>query len=141
MDGPAQAGAPAALARLGVTAGQVVQELGWDDDTDEELRSAIEGVSGTPLEDEGYGDGADVVLLWHRAEDGDLVDTLVDALTNLVDRGLLLLATPRAGQDGHVEPSDIEDAALSAGLHVAGGANLSRSWALARLVAPRGQRR
>jgi len=129
------------LSKLGFTPGQVVQELGWDDDVDEALRAGVEQVVGSALEDEGYADGADGVLVWFRSFDGDLVDVLVDALTNLVDRGYLVLATPRADQDGHVEPSEIEDAAVAAGLHPSGVANLSREWTVQRLVAPRSQRR
>lgn len=129
------------LSKLGFTPGQVVQELGWDDDVDEALRAGVEQVVGSALEDESYADGADGVLVWFRSYDGDLVDVLVDALTNLVDRGCLVLATPRADQDGHVEPSEIEDAAVAAGLHPSGVANLSRGWTVQRLVAPRSQRR
>lgn len=129
------------LGKLGFAAGQIVQELGWDEDCDDAVRTAVEAVIGSRLEDESYADGADGVLLWFRDEDGDLVDVLVDALTNLVDRGFLVLATPRAGQPGQVEASDIEDAALTAGLHPAGTVNISRTWSLVRIVAPKGQRR
>ncbi|MFZ1286879.1 MAG: DUF3052 domain-containing protein [Candidatus Phosphoribacter sp.] len=142
MHGQAEAAVVGAgLAKLGVKASQIVQEFGWDDDTDDALREAIEELSGHPLEDDTYADGADVVLVWFRDGDGDLVDTLDEALTNLVDRGTLVLATPRSDQHGHVEPSDIEDAAVAAGLHPSGGANLCRDWTLLRLVAPRTQRR
>lgn len=119
----------------------MIQELGWDDDVDEVFRGEVEQVLGTHLEDEGYAAGADGVLLWFREEDGDLVDTLVDALTNLVDRGFVVLCTPRSSRAGHVEPSDIEDAAMTAGLHPSGAVNASRTWSVLRLVAPRGQRR
>ena len=84
--------------------------FGWDEDVDEALRVGVEDVVGSPLEDESYGEGADGVLVWFRSFDGDLVDVLVDALTNLVNRGCLVLATPRADQDGHVEPSEIDAA-------------------------------
>lgn len=135
------AGNGGALAKLGFASGQVIQELGWDDDVDEVFRGEVEQVLGTHLEDEGYAAGADGVLLWFREEDGDLVDTLVDALTNLVDRGFVVLCTPRSSRAGHVEPSDIEDAAMTAGLHPSGAVNASRTWSVLRLVAPRGQRR
>ncbi len=142
MQGSAQAGTVgAALGKLGFTPGQVIQEIGWDDDVDEALRASVEQVVGSPLEDEGYSAGADGVLLWFREDDGDLVDTLVDALTNLVDRGFVVLCTPRAGQPGHVEPSEIEDAALTAGLHPSGAANVARHWSVVRVVAPKSQRR
>ena len=66
-------------ARLGFQPGQVVQEIGYDDDVDQELREAIEDVIGQELVDEDYDDVADVVVLWFRDEDGDLTDALVDA--------------------------------------------------------------
>ncbi len=142
MHGQAEAAAfTAGLAKLGFTPGQIVQEIGWDEDADEALRVAIEDLVGSRLEDETYAEGADGVLLWFRSFDGDLVDVLVDALTDLIDRGCLVLATPRADHDGHVEPSEIEDAAVAAGLHPSGVANISREWTLQRLVAPRSQRR
>ena len=131
----------AGLAKLGFTPGQVVQELGWDEDADHALRVAVEAVTGSPLEDEGYGDGADAALVWFRAEDEDLVDVLVDGLTNLVGNGFLVLCTPRAGRDGHVEPSEIEDAAVTAGLHPAGSVQVCRDWSVVRLVTPKGGRR
>ena len=40
------------------------------------------------------------MLLWWRDGDGDLVDTLVDALGPLADNGVVWLLTPKAGRDG-----------------------------------------
>jgi hypothetical protein len=131
----------AALAKLGFAAGLVVQELGWDHDCDDEIRTAVEALTGGQLEDEDYADGADAVLLWFRTHDDDLVDSLVDGLTDLVGNGFLVLCTPRAGRDGHVDPSEIEDAALTAGLHPAGVAQVSGTWSVVRLVRPKGGRR
>src|SRR6201986_2357212 len=73
--------------RLGIKPGQVVQEIGYDDDCDEQLRGAITRIDGVELVDEDYDDVVDVVLLWWRDGDGDLVDALVDALTPLADGG------------------------------------------------------
>ena len=101
--------------RLGIKPGQVVQEIGYDDDCDEQLRDAITKVDGVELVDEDYDDVVDVVLLWWRDGDGDLVDALVDALTPLADGGYIWLLTPKAGRAGHVEPSDIGEAAPTAG--------------------------
>ncbi|MDQ2757828.1 MAG: DUF3052 domain-containing protein [Actinomycetota bacterium] len=129
------------LRRLGFAAGQVVQEVGWDDDVDNDLRFAVEDVTTTDLEDEDYADVADAVLLWFRDGDGDLVDELVDCLTNLGDEGFVALLTPRAGRDGFVQASDIEESAVTAGLHTAGVANVSVAWSAVRLVSPKGQRR
>ena len=38
-------------------------------------------------------------------------------------------------------PSDIEESAVTAGLHTAGAANVSPEWGALRLVSPKGQRR
>ena len=74
--------------RLGIKPGQVVQELGYDTDCDEQLREAITAVEGVELVDEDYDeDVVDVVLMWFREDDGDLVDALVDALAPLGDGG------------------------------------------------------
>ena len=40
-------------ARLGIKPGMVVQELGWDEDADEDLRDAIVEAAGTSLADDG----------------------------------------------------------------------------------------
>ena len=56
-------------ARFGIASGQVVQEIGYDDDVDDELRSAIAAATGSELVDEDYDDVVDVVLLWWREEE------------------------------------------------------------------------
>ncbi|WP_336922389.1 DUF3052 domain-containing protein [Aquipuribacter sp. SD81] len=126
--------------RLGVTAGQVVQEYGWDDDVDEDLRAAVEQATGEPIEDEDSIEVADVVLVWYRDGDGDLVDTLVDALTNLGDGGVVWLFTPKAGRPDHVEPGDIEESAPTAGLHATSSISASPDWSGTRLASPKGRR-
>lgn len=118
-----------------------MQELGWDTDVDEDVRLAIEDLTTTELQDEDYGDVADAVVVWFREGDDDLFETLVDALTNLAEGGFVVLLTPKAGRPDHVDASEIEEAAVTAGLHTAGSANVSREWGAVRLVAPRGQRR
>ncbi|MET9929920.1 DUF3052 family protein, partial [Streptomyces sp. NPDC006324] len=60
--------------RLGFEPGQVVQEIGYDDDVDHDLREGIESIIGADLVDEDYDDVADGVVLWFRDEDGDLTD-------------------------------------------------------------------
>jgi hypothetical protein len=128
------------VTKLGFAKGQGVQEFGWDNDVDDDLRLAIEDVTGAELADEDSTDVADAVVLWWREEDGDLVDALVDALTNLADRGFVVLLTPKAGRDGHVDASDIEEAALTAGLHSSGTVNACTDWTGTRLVAPKSAR-
>jgi hypothetical protein len=126
--------------KLGITAGAVVQELGWDDDCDDELRQLIAERTGSELVDEDYDDVVDVVLLWWRDGDGDLVDALVDALTPLADHGVIWLLTPKAGRDGHVEPSDVSEAAPTAGLQQTSSVAAAVDWNGARLVAPKAAR-
>ena len=126
--------------RLGLRPGQVVQELGWDDDVDDDLRVAFEDAVDGELLDEEAQEVADVVLLWWRDDDGDLVDALVDALTNLGDRGAVVLLTPKAGRSGHTPPSDISEAAPTAGLSQTSSISAARDWAGARLVAPKAAR-
>ena len=126
--------------RLGIKPGYVVQELGYDDDCDEDLRDAIADVNGVELVDEDYDDVVDVVLLWWRDGDGDLVDALVDAVAPLTDGGYIWLLTPKAGRDNHVEPSDIREAAPTAGLSQTSSLSAGRDWSGTRLVAPKARR-
>jgi len=126
--------------RLGLRAGQVVQELGYDDDCDDRLRSAVEAVTGSTLVDEDYDDVVDAVLLWWRDEDGDLVDALVDSLISLGDGGVVWLLTPKAGRSGHVEPGDIGDAAPTAGLHQTSSISAAPDWSGTRLVTRKSSR-
>jgi hypothetical protein len=127
--------------KLGIAPGSVVQEIGWDDDCDDELRDLIVGRSGSDLVDEDYDDVVDVVLLWWRDGDGDLVDALVDALHPLADNGVIWLLTPKAGRTDHVEPSDISEAAPTAGLQQTSSISAGRDWNGARLVAPKAARK
>ncbi|CAN5594628.1 DUF3052 domain-containing protein [soil metagenome] len=128
-------------ARLGLQAGQVVQEIGYDDDCDDPLRSAISEHTGNPLVGEDYDDVVDVVLLWWREDDGDLIDALVDGLTALASGGVIWLLTPKGGRAGHVEPSDIAEAAPTAGLSATTSVSAARHWSGTRLVAPKSHRR
>jgi hypothetical protein len=129
-----------AARRLGFQAGQVVQEIGYDEDCDEELRSEVEAVTGGELYDEDYEDVVDAVLLWYREDDGDLVDVLVDALGALADGGHIWLLTPKSGRPGHIEPSEIGEAAPTAGLAQTSSVSAGRDWAGTRLVAPKAAR-
>ncbi len=126
--------------RFGITAGMVVQELGLDDDADDELRSAIAARCGSELVGADYPEGVDAVLLWWRDGDGDLVDALVDALAPLADGGVIWLLTPKAGRDAHVEPSEISQAAPTAGLAQTTTLNAGRDWSASRLAAPKARR-
>lgn len=134
------AGGDRLAGRLGLRAGQVVQELGYDDDCDNALRTSIVELTGAALVDEDYEDVVDAVLLWWRDDDGDLVDALVDSLISLDDGGVVWLLTPKAGRPGHVEPGDIGDAAPTAGLHQTSSISAAPEWSGTRLVARRSHR-
>ncbi|MFE9253677.1 DUF3052 domain-containing protein [Streptomyces sp. NPDC006879] len=123
--------------RLGFQPEQVVQEIGYDDDVDQDFREAIEEHIGVDLVDEDYDDVADAVLLWFREDDGDLTDALVDAIELVDDGGQVLLLTPKTGRAGHVEPSDINEAAQTAGLSQTKTVSVGKDWTASRLVTPK----
>ncbi|KOU28349.1 hypothetical protein ADK53_34325 [Streptomyces sp. WM6373] len=123
-------------ARLGFQSEQVVQEIGYDDDVDQEFRDLVEEHVGE-LVDEDYDDVADAVLLWFREDDGDLTDALVDATELVEDGALILLLTPKTGRDGYVEASDISEAAETAGLSQTRSVSVGKEWAATKLVTPK----
>ncbi|MDT5082915.1 MAG: hypothetical protein QOJ80_7552 [Mycobacterium sp.] len=122
--------------KLGIQQNQLVQELGWDEDTDDDIRADIEDAAGGELLDEDAEEVIDVVLLWWRDEDGDLVDRLMDAITPLAEDGVIWVVTPKTGQPGHVLPADIAESAPTAGLMQTSSANLG-DWIASRLVQPK----
>lgn len=123
-----------AVHQLGFKNGDLVQEFGYDEDIDFDLRDALEDVIDADLLEEDEHDVVDGVLLWWREDDGDLVDGLVDTLSDLDDEGIVWLMTPKSGRVGYVAPADIAEAAPLAGLHVTKPAAVSRDWAATRLV-------
>ena len=116
-------------ALLGIKPGMVVQELGWDEDADEDLRDAIVDLSGAEMVDEDTDEVAEVVIMWWREDDGDLVDALVDAIASLADDGVVWLLVPKSGRPGHVEPGDVTEAAPTAGLSQTSSTGVPRSSA------------
>lgn len=126
--------------KLGLREGMVVQELGWDEDVDDDLRIEIEDAVDGELIEEAM-EAVDCVLLWWRDEDGDLVDGVVDALTDLANTGWIWLMTPKVGRPGHVDPADISEAAVTAGLSQTSTQQVSEDWAATRLVRPKGSRK
>jgi hypothetical protein len=134
--------APRGLAeRLGIEPGMVVQVVGSDEYVDTDLMTDVVSRAGTELITTDDSDEVvDVVLIWWREGDGDLVDALVDALTNLGDSGVVWLLTPKAGRDGHVEPSDIDEAAPTAGLSSTRSTSAAPEWSGTRLVSPKASR-
>ena len=124
--------------QLGLSEGLVVQELGWDEDCDEELRNDIMDVIDADLVDEIY-EAVDVVLLWQR-DDCDVADSLVDALRDLDEDGYIWLMTPKIGRDGYVDPADVQEAAQVAGLQETIGADVSPDWTARKIVRPKSAR-
>ena len=122
--------------KLGFTAGMVVQEIGWDEDTDDDLRADIEDAIDAEMLDEDADDVIDVVIRWWRDDDGDLVDALMDAISPLADDGYVWVFSPKTGKGGYVDPSDIAEAAPTAGLTQTNVVSLG-DWSGSRLVQPK----
>jgi hypothetical protein len=121
--------------RMGFAAGELILEVGYGSDCDDVLRSEIVAITGTQLLEGETTEVVDAVILWWRDGDGDLVDELMDALTYLTETGPIWILTPKLGRDGHVESSDIQDAAPIAGLSQTSTIALAQDWAGTRLVA------
>ena len=121
---------------LGIQKDQIVQELGWDEDSDDDIRADIEEACGSELLDEDSDEVVDVVLLWWRDADGDLVDRLMDAITPLAEDGVIWVVTPKSGKPGHVLPAEIAESAPTAGLMQTSSAKLG-DWTASRLVQPK----
>ena len=129
---------------LGFASGAIVQEFYVDDDVDRSIRDSIEAETGQALVDVDYGDVVDGAIVWWRAEDAeeeDLADVLVDAMSNLDDGGLIWVLIPKAGRPNSVRVGDVEEAAGIASLHATTSTALGGSWAGVRLTArPRSRR-
>lgn len=123
--------------RLGLKPGMVVQELGWDEDVDDNIRMEIENVIDADLVDGNHGDVVDAVLLWWRDDDGDLVDALVDSLTDLAGGGAIWLLTPKIGRPAAVDPAEVAEAGPIAGLSTTTTVALGKEWTATKLVAPK----
>ena len=128
-------GSELVIERLGLNKGDLVLEIGHDADCDDDLRTAVSAHIGSTFIDGDAQEVVDAVLLWFREDDGDLVDELVDALTYLSETGPIWLMTPKAGREGHVEPSDIQDAAPTAGLSQTVSFAAGADWTSTKLVA------
>ncbi|EFU61583.1 DUF3052 domain-containing protein [Actinomyces sp. oral taxon 180] len=129
---------------LGFASGAIVQEFYVDDDVDRSIRDSVEAETGQALVDVDYGDVVDGAIVWWRAEDAeeeDLADVLVDAMSNLDDGGLIWVLIPKAGRPNSVRVGDVEEAAGIAGLHATTSTALGQNWAGVRLTArPRSRR-
>ena len=135
---PSEGGADQLVAeRLGLKPGMVVQELGWDEDVDDDVRIAIEDTIDADLVDGDYGDVVDAVVLWWRDGGGDLADDLMDALADLVGGGAVWLLTPKVGRPVAVSASEVTEAAPIAGLSNTTTIPISADWSATKLVAPK----
>ena len=134
-------GLSASVDRLGLTPGELILEVGYDSDCDDQLRLAIEAKIETTLLTGHPDEVVDAVILWWRDGDGDLVDDLVDGLTYLSENGPIWLLTPKVGIAGHVEPSDIQDAAPTAGLTQTVSFLVAPNWTATKLVARKSAKR
>jgi hypothetical protein len=126
---------------MGFAKDDLVLEVGHDLDCDSTIRDQIMAITGTAFLEGSTSDVVDGVLLWWRDGDGDLVDELMDGLTYLSETGPIWVLTPKAGRAGHVEPSDIQDAAPIAGLSQTSTIALAGDWAATRLVARKAGKR
>lgn len=141
MSTSAESAARRSLAeKLGIEPGAVVQVVGLGEDVDHNLLADVAARTGTDPVTSDSDEVVDVVLLWWREGDGDLVDALVDSLTLLADSGVVWLLTPKAGRAGHVEPSDIDEAAPTAGLSSTRSTSAAPEWSGTRLVSPKAAR-
>jgi hypothetical protein len=131
-------------APLDLAPGQVVLEIGYDEDVDHHLRAGIESVTGRDMigkdyAGSGYEAAADVVLLWYRdhsGDFGDLTGTLIGASGLIGAGGVIWLITPRAGLDGWTEPGDIRKAVQTARLSMTKAVFAGQGWESCRLTAP-----
>ena len=126
---------------MGLAKDDLVLEVGHDSDCDSTLRDEPMSITGTDFLQGSTSEVVDAVIIWWRDGDGDLVDELMDALTYLLENGAIWVMTPKAGRAGHVEPSDIQDAAPIAGLSVTSTIALAKDWTATRLVARKAGKR
>lgn len=122
---------------LGFQPDTVIQELGWDDDVDDALRADIEKTTGNAIVDGDAKVVVDGVVLWWRADDGDVADGLMDALTDLAEGGQVWLMTPKVGRTGHVPNADIAEGAQVAGLATTSTLNAGADWVATRMATPK----
>ena len=126
---------------MGLAKDDLILEVGHDSDCDSTLRDQLMAITGTTFLEGSTSEVVDAVIIWWREGDGDLVDELMDALTYLSESGPIWVLTPKVGREGHVEPSDIQDAAPIAGLSVTSTIALAKDWTATRLVARKAGKR
>jgi len=126
---------------MGFAKGELILEIGYGPDCDDALRADIAKIVGTTFLEGSTNEVVDAVLFWFREDDGDLVDELMDAMAYLSETGPIWVLTPKVGRDGHVEPSDIQDAAPLCGLNQTSTLAVAQDWTATRLVARKAGKR
>jgi len=126
---------------MGFAKGDLILEIGYAADSDDSLRAKIKAITDTEFIQIDPTEVIDGVIIWWRDGDGDLIDELVDCLTYLSESGPIWLLTPKVSRPGHVEPSDIQDAAQTAGLSLTSTLPASKDWTATRLVARKSGRK
>lgn len=126
---------------MGIKEGDLILEVGYGDDCDSTVGNTICALTGSDFLDGQSQEVVDAVIIWWRDGDGDLVDELMDALTYLSQCGAIWVLTPKVGRAGHVEPSDIQDAAPTAGLSQTSTISIAADWTATRLVARKASKR
>ena len=126
---------------MGIKKDDLIVEVGYGDDCDSTVRDSISAITGTEFLDSNSQEVVDAVIIWWRDGDGDLVDELMDSLTYLSATGGIWVLTPKVNRDGHVEPSDIQDAAPIAGLSQTSTISIAPDWTATRLVARKAGKR
>ncbi len=126
---------------MGMKKGDLILEVGRREDCDINFRDELSAITGTQFLDGLTQEVVDAVIIWWRDGDGDLVDELMDSLTYLSASGAIWVLTPKVNRDGHVEPSDIQDAAPTAGLSQTSTISVASDWTATRLVARKASKR
>ncbi|NHU49659.1 DUF3052 family protein [Rhodococcus sp. A14] len=119
---------------LSLAFGMVVQELGWGVDVDEEFRRIASGVAGTRPVGENHRGRVDVVPLWWRTGDGNLVGALRGVTPHAADGTVPLAVDPETGSAGAPATREIDEAADHIGFHGVTPIELRR-WIGVRLTA------
>lgn len=122
---------------MGFKEEQVIQEFGWDEDVDENLRQAIMDQIDDDLADEDFTGMSDGALIWWRDDDGnadDLSDLLMDAMGNMDEGGRIWVLSPIASDPQAVDPRLIEEAAKTAGMKPTTSEVVSPQWAGTQIV-------
>lgn len=125
------------VSEMGFKEEQVIQEFGWDEDVDENLRQAIMDQIDDDLADEDFTGMSDGALIWWRDDDGnadDLSDLLMDAMGNMDEGGRIWVLSPIASDPQAVDPRLIEEAAKTAGTNPTTSEVVSPQWAGTQIV-------